>query len=39
MTRFWVHQVRYDLENCFVTLKNWKDKHNSYRTKNGTKIK
>ena len=29
VTRFWVYQVRDNLENCFVSLENWKNKHNS----------
>ena len=27
--RFWVYQVRDDLENCFKILENWKDQNNS----------
>ena len=29
VTRFLVYQVRVDLENCLVSLENWKNKHNS----------
>ena len=27
--RFWVYQVRDDLENCFKILENWKDQNKS----------